>query len=424
MFSSATFFPEVIMLKDSLIIFKKELRRIFTDRRLLFMLVVLPLVMLPLMYSFMGKANKTRMVEINSYTSRIAVCTGEGGGEVSGLFLESLSGLNARIEIADRNELDSLKQQVVNKDIEVLVVMPGNMNGSIQDSSVFDMSVFYNSTGDYSEFAFNLVDALVAAVNDSIVKQRMLARGISEDMLTAYTINQHLAPDETADLAEEGSVMGKLIGVMMPFFIVIYLFANSMKVGLDSVAGEKERGTLAILLVNQVSRLSIVLGKMASVMVAAIVGALSSAVGLKIASRYLIDMAGDSGAAISEYTMGSQAVLQFAIIVIPLAVLISSMVLLVSTYAKNVKEGQGMIMPVYIAVMVMGITTMQTGDIPPNWMRTAPLFNSLVVLKDIFTQSAAWGNILFAAVSSILVAAVLIFVTLRMFNNERVLFRI
>jgi len=412
------------MFKDSLIILKKELRRIFTDRRLLLMLVVLPLVMLPLMYSFMGKANKTRMTEINAYTSRIAVCAGEGSGEVSDLFLQSLEALNASVEVADYNELDSLKQRVVNKNIEVLVVMPENMDGNILDNSVFDMSVFYNSTGDYSKYAFNQVDAVFAAVNDSIVKQRMLARGISEDMLTAYTINQHLAADETADLAEEGSVMGKLIGVMMPFFIVIYLFGNSMKVGLDSVAGEKERGTLAILLVNQVSRLSIVLGKMTSVMVAAIVGALSSAIGLKIASRYLVDMAGDSGEALTEYTMGSQAILQFAIVVIPLAILISSLVLLVSTYARNVKEGQGMIMPVYIAVMVMGITTMQTGDVPPNWMRTAPLFNSLVVLKDIFTQSAAWGNILFATVSSVLVAAILIFVTLRMFNNERVLFRI
>lgn len=410
------------MFKDSLIILRKELKRMFTDRRLLFMLVVLPLVMLPLMYSFMGKANTTRRNEINSYTSRIAVCSGEG--EVSNLFLQSLELLNANIETTDLGELDSLKQRVIDKDLELLIVMPENLNGSILDSSVFNFSIFYNSTGDYSRFAFDQVDMAFAQVNDVIVRQRILASGMSEDMLTAYTINQYLAADETADLAEEGSVMGKLIGSMMPFFIVIYLFANSMKVGLDSVAGEKERGTLAILLVNQVSRLSIVLGKMISVMVAAIVGAVSSAIGLKIASRYLIEMTSDSGASITEYTMGSMAIIQFAIVVIPLAILISSLVLLVSTFARNVKEGQGMIMPVYIAVMVMGVTTMQTGDIPPEWMRMAPVFNSLVVLKDIFMQSALWGNIFFTIATSLFVSAVLIFITLRMFNDERVLFRI
>ncbi len=412
------------MFKDSLIIMRKELKRMFTDRRLLFMLVVLPLVMLPLMYSFMGKANKTRRNEINSYTSRIAVCSGEGGGEVSDLFFQSLELLNANIETTDLGELDSLKQRVIDKDLELLIVMPENLDGSILDNSVFDFSIFYNSTGDYSRFAFDQVDMAFAQVNDVIVRQRILASGMSEDLLIAYTVNKYLAPDETADLAEEGSVMGKLIGVMMPFFIVIYLFANSMKVGLDSVAGEKERGTLAILLVNQVSRLSIVLGKMISVMVAAIVGAVSSAIGLKIASRYLIEMTSESGASITEYTMGSMAIIQFAIVVIPLAILISSLVLLVSTFARNVKEGQGMIMPVYIAVMVMGVTTMQTGDIPPEWMRMTPVFNSLVVLKDIFMQSALWGNIFFTMATSLLVSAVLIFITLRMFNDERVLFRI
>ncbi len=412
------------MFKDSLIILRKELRRIFTDRRLLFMLVVLPLVMLPLMYSFMGRANKARMVEINSYSSRITICSGEGGEEVRGWFFESLSALNAHVETAGTYELDSLKQRVIDKDLEVLVVMPDSMDDHIRAGSAFDLSIFYNSTGDYSKFAFDQVDIAFAAVGEAIIRQRIMESGMSEDVLTAFTINKQLAAGEFADLAEEGSMMGKLIGVMLPFFIVIYLFANSMKVGLDSVAGEKERGTLAMLLVNQVSRLSIVLGKMISVMVAAIVGAVSSAIGLRIASRYLISMTSDSGASISEYTMGSTAVLQFAIVVIPLAILISSLVLLVSTFARNVKEGQGMIMPVYIAVMVMGVTTMQTGDIPPEWMRMTPIFNSLVVLKDIFMQDAVWGNIVFSLATSLVVSAVLIFITLRMFNDERVLFRI
>ncbi|MCK5786444.1 MAG: ABC transporter permease [Candidatus Sabulitectum sp.] len=412
------------MFKDSIIILRKELRRMFTDRRLVFMLVVLPLVMLPLMYSFMGKANRTRQGEITSYTSRVAVCSDSRGGEISELFFQSLELLNVHVETAGLDQLDSLKQRVVDKNLELLIVMPDDTGDLITDNTVLDLSVFYNSTGDYSKFAFDQVVATFAVVSESIVSQRLREIGMSEDILTAYTINQYLAADETADLAEEGSVMGKLIGIMMPFFIVIYLFANSMKVGLDSVAGEKERGTLAMLLVNQVSRLSIVLGKMLSVMVAAIVGAVSSAIGLRIASRYLIDMSSDSGVNISEYTMGSSAIIQFAIVVIPLAILISSLVLLVSTFARNVKEGQGMIMPIYIAVMVMGVTTMQTGDVPPEWMRMAPVFNSLVVLKDIFMQNAVWGNILFSMATSLLAAAVLIFITLRMFNDERVLFRI
>jgi len=226
------------------------------------------------------------------------------------------------------------------------------------------------------------------------------------------------------DLAKEGSVMGKIISILLPFFIIIYLFANSMKVGLDTVAGEKERGTLAVILVNQVDRLSIVIGKMMSVMVAAIVGAASSVIGLIIASRYLMVMIGASGAAISSYSMSSIHILQFTIVVIPLAVLVASMVLIVSTFARNTKEGNGMIMPVYFVVMIMGMATMQTGDVPPKWMISAPVFNSLLVLKDILMKDAAWGTILTASLSSVVLSAILIYLTLKMFSSEKILFRI
>ncbi len=411
------------MFSDSFIILRKELKRMFTDRRLLFMLVILPLIMLPLMYSFMGRTSKARQSEISQYTSRIAILSQQGSEESTTLFLASLAELNTEIVIVQNDEFDVALQQVTDKDVELFIVMPEGMDQNLDENTVFDFTIYHNSTADYSDFAFSQVQLAFSAVSEAVIRARILDGGLSEDILTVFTINNSLSP-EVYDLAKEGSVMGKIISMMLPFFIVIYLFANSMKVGLDSVAGEKERGTLAILLVNQVSRLSIVLGKMMAVMIAAIVGAISSAIGLKIASRYLISMYSESSESIAEYTMGTTALFQFAIVVVPLAILISSLVLVVSTFAKNVKEGQGMIMPVYLAVMVMGMTTMQLGDTPPEWMRITPLFNSLVVLKDIFMQTAAWGNIVYAMVTSLLVAAGLIFVTLKMFNDERVLFRI
>jgi sodium transport system permease protein len=226
------------------------------------------------------------------------------------------------------------------------------------------------------------------------------------------------------DLAREGDLMGKIIGMMVPFFIVIYLFANAMKVGLDTVAGEKERGTLATLLVNRVGRVSIVMGKMLSVMVAAIVGALSSMAGLKIASRQIIDLFSGPGEVPGGYAMTAEDLLLFAMVVIPLAILVASVVMAVSTFARNVKEGQGMITPVYIAVMVIGTTSMQSGDVPPRWMTLVPVFSSLTVMKQIFMDAAAWDQALFAGASSLLLSSVLILLTVRMFNDERILFRL
>lgn len=409
------------MLRDSLIILSKELKRIFTDRRMILFLVVVPLVMLPAMYSIMARMGEAKDSDIAAYRSSICIMEGAGNREVSGMFIESLSALNTSLETVDSNELPSVKTAIEEREKELLVVLPDSVGAYLESSSIFDVSVYFNSTSDYSQYAFEKVLEAMESLREDIVRRRMADRGISDDVLSVFTVNE--APARY-DLAAEGSVIGKIIGILLPFFILIYLFANSMKVGLDSVAGEKERGTLAILLVNQVDRLSIVIGKMLSVMVAAIVGAASSVIGLILASRYFMSMFEGTGAAMSGYSMSTLGIFQFTVVTIPLAVLVASMVLIVSTYARNTKEGQGMIMPVYFIVMIMGISTMQTGDSAPGWMTSTPIFNSLIALKSVFMNDAPWRTVLIASLSSAVLAGILIYLTLRLFSSEKILFRL
>jgi len=409
------------MLSDSLIILRKELKRIFTDRRMVAMLVLLPLLMLPAMYSVMAKMSQARDSSITSFTSTICIYEGVGNENVMGPFIEAISGINAELEIVELSEVDAAKQAITDKEKELLLVMPDNFLESLAVCSTFDIAVYFNSTADYSQHAYSRINEVMTSLNGDIVRERILERDLSEDILSAFTVNE--VPMQY-DLAKEGSIIGKIISILLPFFIIIYLFVNSIKVGLDTVAGEKERGTLAVTLVNQVSRLSIVIGKMMSVMVAAIVGAASSVIGLIIGSRFFIGMFGASGAAIASYSMSSLHILQFAIVIVPLAVLVASMVLIVSTFARNTKEGQGMIMPVYFVVMIVGVATMQTGDVAPKWMLSTPIFNSLLVLKEIFVQGASWSSIITASLTSIVFSAILIYLTLRMFSSEKILFRI
>ncbi|OPL17563.1 MAG: hypothetical protein AVO35_09005 [Candidatus Aegiribacteria sp. MLS_C] len=409
------------MLRDSMIILRKELKRIFTDRRTLFFLVVLPLVMLPAMYSVMAKMGEAKDSDIAAYMFDVDFYGGEGNGTRTAQFIEALSAMNARIRTVGPGELEEVKQSIADRETELLIVMPDHFGDSLDACDTFEVSVYYNSTSDYSEHALVIVRQVLAELGDDIVRQRVTGRGVREDVLSVFTVN---GSDEQYDLAPEGSVIGKVIGMLLPFFILIYLFANSMKVGLDSVAGEKERGTLAIQLVNQVDRLAIVIGKMFSVMVAAVVGAASSVIGLIIASRYFISMFSESGPAMSGYSMNTIGIVQFAAVTIPLAVLVASIVLVVSTYARNAKEGQGIIMPIYLVVMIMGIASMQAGDVPPDWMRSTPVFNSLIALRSIFMHDAAWSTILTAVATSMLLSAFIIYVTLRMFSSEKILFRI
>lgn len=401
---------------DFAIILGKELRRIFTDRKLIVFLVVIPMVLLPLIYTFMGRANRSRMADIEDFTPGVAVFMPRSPSVEAAEILSALESADFRVSLLDEGAVETAKTMVSSRELELVVELPG-------DELPGEVVVFHNSTSDYSRTAMEEFTIIAGAVNDSLVRERVAGYGLPPGILTAVSINSGGDPG-MYDLAREGDLMGKIIGMMVPFFIVIYLFANAMKVGLDTVAGEKERGTLATLLVNRVGRVSIVMGKMLSVMVAAIVGALSSMAGLKIASRQIIDLFSGPGEVPGGYAMTATDLLLFAVVVIPLAILVASVVMAVSTFARNVKEGQGMITPVYIAVMVIGTTSMQSGDVPPRWMTLVPVFSSLTVMKQIFMDAAAWDQALFAGASSLLLSTVLILLTVRMFNDERILFRL
>ncbi len=401
---------------DFAIILGKELRRIFTDRKLIMFLVVIPMVMLPLIYTFMGRANRSRIADIEGFTPGVAVLMPHDPSPEATEMLSALESADFRVLLLEEGEQDSAKALVSSRELELVVELPGeDLSGEV--------TVFHNSTSDYSRTAMEEITLIAGALNDSLVRERVAGYGLPPGILTAVRLNSGGDPG-MYDLAREGDLMGKIIGMMVPFFIVIYLFANAMKVGLDTVAGEKERGTLATLLVNRVGRISIVMGKMLSVMVAAIVGALSSMAGLKIASRQIIGLFSGPGEVPGGYAMTAADLLQFAVVVIPLAILVASVVMTVSTVARNVKEGQGMITPVYIAVMVIGTTTMQSGDVPPRWMCLVPVFSSLTVMKQIFMDASTWDQTLFAGASSLVLSAVLILLTVRMFNDERILFRL
>ncbi|MCD6102167.1 MAG: ABC transporter permease [Candidatus Cloacimonetes bacterium] len=412
------------MFRDSLIIMSKELKRLFTDRKMIFLLVLVPLLILPVMYSVMGYMEKVRHKDISEYEADIFVYPGkQNDSYIFDRFYKELKEFNAKLNVIPEQQIDISKDLITEKESELLIVFPDNIQKRFEDMAPFDIQLYYNASSDYSSHIYYKTRSSFDAIGDTLIAERLEKMKLPSEILSPFTINKTITPQE-ANLAKKGSVAGKLLGILLPFFILIYLFSNSLTVGTDTVAGEKERGTLAILLVNQVDRLSIIVGKMLSVMCAAFVGAASSVAGLIIGSRFFISMFGGSMKELKGFVLFAKDYLQFAIILIPFAMLVVAIVMIISTYARNIKEAQGMIMPVYFIVMIIGVSTMRMSETPSLWMIYTPIFNSLIALKSIFMQNAIWGNVLISAVSCLILAGILIFYMLKMFNDERILFRI
>ena len=107
--------------------------------------------------------------------------------------------------------------------------------------------------------------------------------------LTVFTVNSD-NPDMV--IQDEQKAGGKALGMMLPYFVTILLFAGAMGLGTDMVAGEKERGTMASMLVAPIKRSSIVLGKVFALM---IISGISSVVYVAVMVGFLPQMMGAYG---------------------------------------------------------------------------------------------------------------------------------
>ena len=413
------------MFSDAYIIMKKELKRLFTDRRTVFFMVVLPLVMLPVMYTVMGKISQSRSADIRSYHGTVFIAPEMQ--KQSPIYEEFISIINSQMNVTI-NEIPeayipTAKELIKEKEAQLLITFPENIDFAFDAIQPFDIHVFYNGASDYSSYFYRRTYDAVNSLADTLIYLRLESLNIPTEILTPVTANRTISP-ELVNLAKKGSEVGKAFGVLLPFIIILYLFVSSMQVGIDTVSGEKERGTLAILLVNQVDRASIILGKLLAVVCAAFASAISSVIGLMIAGRYFLKDLFRSSAEMSDFILGADQILQLAILLIPVAILLVSLVLICATYARNSKEAAGLVMPLYMVVLILSIGTSSMGETVPTWMHYTPIINTVVGLKSIFIKSSTWGNVIIAAVTSLIFSGLLIFFMIKMFKSEKILFRI
>ena len=246
------------MNKVSLII-KKELFRVFGDRKLIFSLYILPAVIMIAIYSLMGNLMGSFEKDIEEHTSVVTVVNATD--DFKDVIEKSGFAANADIDFIDGASYEadkaSIEDGVRNGNIDLVVKLPEDFDelsrGYANGESVMpSMDIFYNNTENYSSQAYSVFNALV---NDAYKTSLLSERFGDVGMLEAFNVN-------TEALVKEGKGDSMFLKMLLPYMVVMILFSCVMSVGVDAIAGEKERGTLASMLISPVKRREIAAGKM------------------------------------------------------------------------------------------------------------------------------------------------------------------
>ena len=223
--------------------------------------------------------------------------------------------------------------------------------------------------------------------------------------------------NEIYDLATNEDMSKMILSMLLPFILTIYLFSGAMSICSDSIAGEKERGTIATLLVTPINRQEIAIGKIISLGIMSLVSALCSFLGLVLSLPKLI------GQEVSLSIYGIDTLLLLLLVVLVTVLLFSSLLAIISAYAKTVKEANSLSTPIMLVVTMLGMTGMVADSLASNpLLYLIPIYNSIQCFAGILNVSISPMCFAITIVSNLLYMALAVLLLTKMFNSEKIMF--
>ncbi|HBA64255.1 MAG TPA: ABC transporter permease [Lachnospiraceae bacterium] len=393
-------------------IFKKEIARVVKDRKMLFSVFLLPALLMVGIMSLTSNLVSNMEEDIDSHVAVIYV------SNMPESFQTLLDAGESAYDIRSMKEEEQIKEELKKGEADLWIEFPENLESQVENYREGDripqVKVYYNPSEDYSSAAYQEISGQVLEGYRQMLLQNRVG---NLEQLTVFTVN---SDNPEMVVQDDKKANGKALGMMLPYFITILLFAGAMGIGTDMIAGEKERGTMASLLVSPVKRSSIVLGKVFALMVISGISSLIYVV-VMVASMPLMSkaMAGTESGMKMEITLEQGVML--AGILIALAFLYSTLIILFSVFAKSTKEASTYVMPAYLLVLVIGLMSMFTSKAPSSETYFIPLYNSAIVLKGILSDEVTWMQFASTLLSNLALGAVLTGVIVKAFERENVM---
>ncbi len=423
-------------------VFRKELTETLRDRRSLFMLVGLPILLYPLMLLGFSKVIKTQTAARDARRSVIALW-----GEVPREALAGRETLDVRPDLGlppevardlaagryapppapprddddrrpDDDEakkkppkppLDALAlaaRQVIAGEVDAVVVGYPGLRDALARGDVGLLAVLHDSVDEDSRLARERLDRALRVWRDALLRERIADRGLPAGFARGLDVRP-------LNVATEDRRAGQRLGSILPFILIVMSLMGGFYASIDLTAGEKERGTMQTLLCAPVLPSEIIAGKFLTVWAMTLLASVAN-VGSIAATVWRI---------IPDDTLSlAPSALLFAVLLfLPVSFTTSACFLAVGAFARDFKDGQNFVTPVYLVLSIPSGFTVLPGVELSAWTAFLPVLNIALLIKALFLNEATADLVFLTVVSASLYALLALAFAARVFQREQVL---
>lgn len=400
------------MKNNTLTIIKKEFARFFGDRQLLFTTVIMPGLLIYLVYSLMGTGIQSMITKGSEKVVTLRV------ENMPQSLAPILSSVDSNIVVMEKPFTKEDVKMLDDKELNIVLLrFPEGFDSILvspaDTSAIPNIEIYYNSTNNASNRVYMVVSSML------------------NNYGRPFTVNMPQEEGQRFDQASEESIGAMIWSKILPMLIIMMLFSGVMAIAPSAIAGEKERGTIATLLVTPMRRNELALGKIVSLSGIALLSGISSFIGIALSLPKMIyqsegtpetGMHPDTSDIFAfHYTTNDYVAL--LLVIFASVLIMASAISLLSALAKDVKNAGTMVTPFMLIVMLAGLLPMMQDGVSNNIVTyIIPFYNSIEVMVAVFSHEMKWMHVAVTVVSDMIYSGIAVWGLTRMFNSEKIMF--
>ena len=393
-------------MSPTFIIFKKELRDMFRDKRVRMTAVITPVIMMFIFMYLFGFLEQTVAKRQN-----IKIHVIQGSAFITELLVGNHYNVTSVASVADAERMV--------KSGQAQLVLQSSSAETAKEAKQVLVRAFYDPKQELSKLTLSQVKDLFAQQNKLTVKRLLMQKGLPETAAEPFKL-------ETQEVQVGGKTeTSELLVGLLPYLAILWAFLGGVSIATELVAGEKEKNTLETLLISPVSRSQIAYGKWLSLATICLLSSAMTFIGL-----FLVQALGlPATKALFPHGLGISAATGLIIIaiLIPMVAFFASLLLAVSTYAKNTREAQGYLAGINFVIIMPAMMSQFIGFTEyanSQWLYVIPVLNTATIIRQVLQAKIDPTGVAITVAISLILALIAMRISIKLFTREQVLTRV
>lgn len=361
---------------DIRLLYARELRSALRERNIVVNSILLPIFLYPILLWLIYTGISFVGGQTEGFSSRVVL---KGLPAQHGVLKADLE-RDKQIELRDSADPTA---EIRDGKIDLLVEFTPAQGLAASLPGNFHVQLTYDDSKDRSSIARSRLSEKIRRYRDAYLEAEAKKLGLSSAQLQQFWV-------EGRNIATSRQMGQFLLGLMLPMFLIIMLSVGCMYPAIDSTAGEREKSTWETLMTVATSRKNIVIAKYLYVATMAAAAGFLNVVAMVFSMKAILAPIFGGRTEGFTFQIPLKSIPLILLVTVLLALFIAAGMMILASFARTFKEGQGMVSPFYIATFLPVMFLQVPGlELTPT-LALIPIVNVAMVFREAVAGIYHW----------------------------------